>query len=228
MNAQIADEMTDAELDALFPASVRRVSPAYWTSVAIARRAAEMLKDLDVRRVLDLGSGPGKFCVVAAARAPHITFVGVEHRAPLVTIAQAVAERLQVANASFCVGDATQVPWTEFDAFYVYNSFAENDFEAHEQFDQSVELSRARHLTEAKRVARRLGDAPVGTVVLTYHGLSGPMPGSYELLHAEPAGNGWLRAWRKNTASARGRFWLEEGSEVTSWNARHLEDDITP
>jgi SAM-dependent methyltransferase len=215
--AATANDMTDAELDARFPAAVRSVSRVFWTSVGIARRAADLLEHLGVRRMLDIGSGPGKFCVVAAARAPSIEFVGIEHRPQLVALAQSLAAEAGVANATFSVGDATRVPWTDFDALYVFNSFAENDFAADDQFDRTVELSRARHIAEVRRVARRLADAPVGTVLLTYHGLSGPIPSSYELLHVEPAGSGWLRAWRKGAAGAGDRYWIEEGADISGW-----------
>lgn len=213
------DDMTDVDLDTLLPVAVRRASRVYWTSVAVARRAAEIFERLGVRRVLDMGSGPGKFCVAAAARAPRIEFVGVEHRPQLVALAQSLAAEIGTSNVSFSVGDATRVPWTDFDAFYVFNSFAENDFAPPEQFDRTVELSRVRHIAEVKRVARRLAAAPVGTVLLTYHGLSGPIPHCYELLHVERAGTGWLRAWRRGAADAGDRYWLEEGSDVSEWSA---------
>jgi len=218
-----ADDMTDAELDALLPVAVRRASRVFWTSVAVARRAAHMLERLGVRRVLDVGAGPGKFCVVAAAHAPGIEFVGVEHRPELVAAAQALAAEVGIANVMFATGDATHYPWTDFDAFYVFNSFAENDFAADDQFDSTVELSHARHLAEVKRVAQHLAAAPAGTVLLTYHGLSGPIPGSYELLHAEPVDTGWLRVWRKGAAPEDGRFWIEEGAGVSRWASRPAE-----
>lgn len=212
-------EMTDVELDDLLPLEVRRASGFYWTSVAVARRAAMLLEKLAVRRVLDVGAGPGKFCVAAGACAPGIEFVGVEHRPQLVDAARSLAAKVGTTNVTFEVGDATQVPWAEFDALYVFNSFAENDFAPENQFDRTVELSRARQITELKRVARRLALAPMGTVLLTYHGLTGPIPRSYELLHVEQAERGWLRAWRKESAAHVNTFWLEEGAGVSVWSA---------
>ncbi len=218
------DDMTDAQFDALLPVSVRRVSRTYWTSAAVARRAAQIMTHLRVRRALDIGSGPGKFCIIAAARAPGIEFVGIEHRPPLVAVAQSLAAELGLANVSFSVGDATRTAWTDFDAFYCYNSFAENDFAPDNQYDGTVELSRARHIGEVKRVARRLTVAPAGSVVLTYHGLSGPIPASYELVHVEALGGDWLRAWRKGVATASDKFWLEEGDTISRWAADPSEE----
>ncbi|CAN5783086.1 hypothetical protein BH11MYX4_BH11MYX4_14090 [soil metagenome] len=209
------DHATDAQLDALLPRAARRVSSVYWTPVRVARRAAQIFDDLGVSRVLDVGSGPGKFCVVAGARAPHISFVGIEQRRQLVAAAQALATSVGATNVSFVHGDATSLPAAGFDGFYVFNSFAENSFTSDNQFDQTVELSHVRRVEDVMRVERWLATRDVGTVLLTYHGLGGPIPGSYEHVHVEAAGSAWLRAWRKGRTSATGRYWLEDGIDVS-------------
>ena len=117
-------------------------------------------------------------------------------------------------NASFALGDATRVPWTGFDALYVFNSFAENSFSRDDQFDETVELSPARRVSEALRVERALAAMPAGTVLVTYYGLGGPIPGSYDRLHVARAGTGWLQVWRRAHASTRDDFWLEEGADA--------------
>src|SRR6185312_4603622 len=124
--AMAVNEMTDTAFDALLPPAVRRVSCGFWTPAAVARRAADIFEELGVSRVLDVGSGPGKFCVIAAARAPQLACVGVEQRAHLVAVARSVAATTGIANATFSVGDTTRIPWAGFDGFYVYNTFAEN------------------------------------------------------------------------------------------------------
>jgi len=197
------------------PPVARRASKMYWTPVRVARRAAEILNDLEVARVLDVGSGPGKFCVVAGARAPRISFVGIEHRPHLVAAAQSLAAAVGVANVTFLLGDATGLPSAGFDAFYVFNSFAENAFSADLQLDQTVELTPVRRVEDVMRVERWLATRPVGTVLLTYHGLGGPIPASYEQVHVEAAGSAWLRAWRKGTGGSRERYWLEDDAKVT-------------
>lgn len=208
------DNATDAQLDALLPRAVRRVSGIYWTPVRVARRAAQIFDDLAVTRVLDVGSGPGKFCVIAGARAPRIAFVGIEHRPHLVAAAQSLAASVGSTNVTFMLGDATCLPSTGFDAFYIFNSFAENGFSSEDQFDQTVELSHVRRVDDVMRVERWLATRKAGTVILTYHGLGGPIPGSYKCVHVEPAGSAWLRAWRKDRACATGKYWLEDGADV--------------
>jgi SAM-dependent methyltransferase len=216
------DEMTDKEIDALFPTAVRQASSRYWTPVEVARRAAEILSELGVQRVLDLGSGPGKFCVVAAARAPRIEFVGLEHRAVLVEVAQTFAASVGTRNVAFELGDATTFPWAGFDAFYVFNSFAENIFSPCERFDEAVELSHSRLVTDVMRVKRLLDAAPLGTLLLTYHGLGGPIPSSYDLLKAESVGTGCLRVWRRERVLSGDRYWAEDDDSVSVLTLRQV------
>ncbi len=208
------DDTSDAQLDALLPRPVRRVSSVYWTPVRVARRAAQLFDDLGVSRVLDVGSGPGKFCIVAGARAPRISFVGIEHRSHLVAAAQSLAASVGATNVTFFHGDATSLPWTGFDGFYVFNSFAENSFSSDNQLDQTVELSHIRRIDDVMRVERWLETRDPGTILLTYHGLGGPIPGSYEQVHVEAAGSAWLRAWRRGRGRANDRYWLEDDADV--------------
>jgi SAM-dependent methyltransferase len=224
---EVVNAMTDPDLDALFPPSVRRVAGRFWTPVAVTRRAASLLSEYGARRVLDVGSGPGKFCVVAAAHARHLSFVGVEHRPHLVAIARLLADKVGAARVTFQVGDAACMSWTEFDAFYVFNSFAENRFARVDQFDRTVELSRKRYVADLLRVERCLARAPVGALLVTYFGLGGPIPGSYERLHVEAAGNGWLQVWRRANAAPSTFYWLEDDSEIAIVKTDALERWLT-
>lgn len=226
--ATAIDTMTDAQLDALLPPAMRRVSGVYWTPVRVARRAAQIFDDLEVRRVLDVGSGPGKFCVVAGARVPSMSFVGVEHRPHLVAAAQSLAAAVGSTNVTFLLSDATCQPFTGFDGFYVFNSFAENSFSRDNQLDQTVELSHVRRIDDVMRVEHWLATRPLGNVLLTYHGLGGPIPGCYERVHVEPAGSAWLRAWRKGRDGASDRYWLEDGEDVTLVTLEKVVQHLLP
>lgn len=212
--AAAINAMTDAQVDALLPPGVRIASSVYWTPVRVARRAAQIFDALGVRRVLDVGAGPGKFCVVAGARMPRMAFVGVEHRPHLVAAAQSLAAAVGSTNVTFLLSDATCLPYAGFDGFYVFNPFAENSFSRHEQLDQTVELSHVRRIDDVMRVERWLATRPPGNVLVTYHGLGGPIPGCYERVHVEAAGSAWLRAWRKGSDGASNRYWLEDGEDA--------------
>ncbi len=222
------DNMTDGQIDALLPPIARLVSAMSWTPVRVARRAAQIFDDLEVTRVLDIGSGPGKFCVVAGARAPRISFVGIEQRPHLVAVARALAEAVGVTNVAFAHGDATALPPDGFDGFYVFNSFAENAFSPTNQLDQTVDLSRVRMVDDLMRVERWLGTRAVGTVLLTYHGLGGPIPSSYECVHVEAAGTAWLRAWQKARDGAHDDYWLEDEATIRRATLDEVVRELLP
>ena len=203
----------DAAFDSIYPPSIRAISRRYWTPVDVARRAALLFREAGVRRVLDVGSGVGKFVLVAAAVAPEVTFVGVEQRARLVEVARRAHQRLRLPNAVFTVGEATASSWRGFDGLYFFNPFAENLFLDGEQVDDAVELTEARFFRDIVRTERALREASLGTSIVTYHGMSGRMPACYELSQSMRAGSDWLRLWVKTREHAEG-FFLEHGDDV--------------
>ena len=206
----------DDRFDALYPAPIRDKSQRYWTPVEVARKAASLLARHDARRVLDIGSGPGKFCLVAACARPDLDFTGVEHRAHFVEAARAAAQRLDLDNVRFFQADATEPAWFGFDGFYLYNPFAENLYPVDDHLDETVELSRRRFMSDVGRVTRCLANVAMGTCVVTYNGFGGPIPSAFELVHSEPAGCDWLRLWVKQHETADpGEYYLEGDDEVT-------------
>jgi SAM-dependent methyltransferase len=204
----------DGAFDSVYPPSIRAVSRRFWTPVDVARRAANMFRRAGARRVLDVGSGAGKFVLVAAGAVPEASFVGVEQRTHLVDVARRAHERLRLPNAFFVVGDATASSWRGFDGFYFFNSFAENLFFIDDRLDDAVDLTESRFVRDVLRAERALREAPLGTAVVTYHGMSGRMPACYELMQIERAGSDWLRLWVKTQERAEG-FFLECGDSVT-------------
>ena len=78
---------------------------------------------------------------------------------------------------------------------YFFNPFAENIFHEHDRFDDDVQLSALRYTAELLRVEHMLERARAGSVVVTYHGLGGPIPSTYELITDERAGSDRVRTW---------------------------------
>jgi tRNA G46 methylase TrmB len=75
--------------------------------------------------VLDVGAGAGKFCITAALAMPNAQFVGIEWRPHLVRFATRLAREWSLSNVRFVHGDALALDWSLYDAFYLYNPFAE-------------------------------------------------------------------------------------------------------
>src|SRR3954467_12244399 len=88
------------------PRRMQMKSALHFTPVTVARRAAHLLAPKAGMRILDVGAGPGKFCVVAARELPSCTFTGVELRPHLVKLARKVAARAGVDNTVFIEGNA--------------------------------------------------------------------------------------------------------------------------
>ena len=204
-DARVADalkegiSLPDSVFDLVYPRSVRVVSSIFWTPVAVAIRAAELLVTDCGTRVLDVGSGAGKFCVVGAL-ATGASFTGIEHRAHLVGTARDAAQRLG-ARASFIHGRLAHDSLQDIDAIYFFNPFAENAFPPEDHLDDTVELSLDRALADVELAERLLAGAKVGTRVVTYHGFGGDMPPTYTLERTEPHRTDKLELWVKTSAA---------------------------
>src|SRR4051812_27497913 len=84
---ELGCSVEDYRFDQIFPERVRKFSPVYWTPIAVASYAAKLLVRNRGTCVLDIGCGPGKFCLVAAAVTDG-HFTGIEQRAYLVEAAR--------------------------------------------------------------------------------------------------------------------------------------------
>jgi len=199
----------DEPFDALYPPHIRVMAPRFWTPVAVARRAAILLRDAGARRVLDVGSGVGKFALVAARTAPELRVMGIEQRAHLVELALDAKRTLGLTNVDFTVGNATDASWQGYDGLYFFNPFAEHTFEPEARLDDRAELSLNRFARDVLRAHGQLRSVPRGTAVATFYGSSGRMPCTFDLVSIEPAAAGWLRLWVKTDAADDGSFYVE-------------------
>lgn len=188
----------DVAFDAPYPKCVRRVSARFWTSVGIARRAAAMLCLAGAKRILDVGSGAGKFCIVGSLGWPA-EFWGVEHRPYLVRIAQSYARRVG-ARARFVCGTPDSMDLGAFDGLYLFNPFGENLGRVGDPLDGIVELSRERCVRDVRCIEEALERAAPGMGVVTYHGFGGSFPRGYERVRLDDGGESDpLCLWVKGT-----------------------------
>lgn len=206
MNAEgrkIADDLRqqisidDARFDQLFPAELRDLSTLHWTPVEIAVRAAEMLSTHEHARILDVGSGIGKACLVATLCSTS-SWWGVERDPALVAAANRAAKFLGVEDrARFIHGDAADLDWNAFDGFYFYNPFSSLLLNEH----TSPFVRYGIILNNVRRTETRLASVRAGTRVVTYHGFGGDMPAGYEVVRREPAGTDELILWSRRPAA---------------------------
>jgi 16S rRNA G966 N2-methylase RsmD len=195
------EAVDDAVFDAIYPHSLRVKSSCFWTPVAVALRAAEMLAPRPDTRVLDVGAGVGKLCIVGAARTRAL-FVGIEQREHLVRAAASAARALGTTNARFFHGSFEQIDIETFDAIYFFNPFEENLWPAEDQLDHTVELSEKRFVRDLLGVAKMLAQARPGTRVVTYHGLGADLPPEFAHVHRKPISSGALDVFIKKARAA--------------------------
>lgn len=188
----------DATFDRIYPHWARRASRTHWTPIEVARRAADFLtggRGKHGARVLDVGSGVGKLCIVGALTT-NGSFVGVEQRVHLVTVARRVVEHHRVERCRFIHGNMIEIDWSAFDAFYFYNPFAEH-LPWENRLDDTIARTPADYVRYVRFVEERLRSARAGTRVATYHGFGGTMPAECRLVSREHRGSGPLELWIK-------------------------------
>jgi SAM-dependent methyltransferase len=197
-------DVPDVLFDSMYSAKWRRASPQFWSPVCVAQVAARWLTEGGATRILDVGCGPGKLCVIGALTTPA-SFVGVEQRGELVAEAREAARRLGVAHRVAIVHGVIQdLSFSDFEALYFYNPLGENLHGTEECLDRTVELGARRFQRDMNTVEAELDRLPIDARLVTYHGLGGRIPDSFSLERIEPAGTDVLRLWIKRRAEKTG------------------------
>lgn len=168
----------DECFDQIYPPKVRELSWRHWTPVSVAVEAAKLLAKGSQTRILDIGCGPGKFCLVAAA-ITNASVTGIEQRGDLVAIARRTAFKHGLTNVDIIHGNVTDLQFAGFDAFYLFNPFEENMFPP-QKIDSAVPLSTTLYERYVRYVADQLGQKPIGTRVVTYAGSDLEVPAYYD------------------------------------------------
>ena len=187
--------VADTEFDKFFPMKARDLSAVHWTPVHVARRAAELAVHHPDDRVLDIGSGVGKFCIVGALTT-NGHFVGVEQREGLVGTARDFASHFRVPRVQFIHQNMVDLDWRTFDAIYLFNPFSENLDESI-RIDDQCELNSDLYTKYVRSTQAKLTDLNIGTRVVTLNGFGGDFPPSYGLVHEEEIHFMPLQVWEK-------------------------------
>jgi hypothetical protein len=176
----------------LYPLFIQKLDKAHWSPLIVAYKASQFLAEKNDVKILDIGSGAGKFCLAGAYYKPNAFYCGVEQRGYLVDFASSAKEKLGRMKVEFRHKNFTQINFTEFDHFYFYNSFFEN-LEGAEKLDDSIEHSEELFTYYNRYLSRKLHERPAGTRVVTYRSLCFEIPSCYELVNAQM--NNDLKFW---------------------------------
>ena len=187
-------ELTDREFDSMYSDAIQTVSAFHFTPVAVAKVAAQFLVEEAGDRVLDIGSGAGKFCIVGAScTTGH--FTGAEQREQLWLLSRHLAKKLaQPEQLDFLHANITDIDFSAFDAVYLFNPFYENVLPA-DPIDHSVQLERHLYDRYSGYVKYALEAMPDGTRLATYFSYLDEVPECYRLISSDFEGK--LKMWKK-------------------------------
>lgn len=174
---------SDAGFDSLYPEEIQYLSDRHWTPIHVAHKAAAFLAEAPGKRVLDIGSGIGKFCLVGAHLFPLVSFYGIEQREELYRYAVAAQVTTRIKNAMFLHGNLVQTDLSSYDNFYFYNSFYEN-LDEQDPIDHRYDYSISRYMYHSRYLFNALESRPVGTRLVFFHGLGDEVPAKYQLVDA--------------------------------------------
>lgn len=186
--------ISDAQFDQFYPLSIRQLAKRHWTPLSIASRAAQFLAAEPNVKILDIGSGVGKFCLAAAYFQPKAYYFGIEQRQRLVRYSDNVKELLGLDNVEFIHGNLTQLNFADYDHFYFYNSFYENLIGS-DRIDQSIDYSAGLFYYYNRYLYRLLDQKPAGTRLATFHSMEHEIPPDYHLVGEDKAD--LLKFWIK-------------------------------
>jgi SAM-dependent methyltransferase len=172
---------TDTQLHALYPEPIQLLACRHWTPLHITQMVVEFLATHPGVKVLDIGSGAGKFCLAGAYYKPYASFFGVEQRKHLVVHAETAREELGLQNVHFIHSNITQLDFKQYDHFYFFNSFYENLMTT-DRIDDAVTHSPHLFSYYHRELYKKLEQMPEGTRIATFHCLENKMPAGYFLI----------------------------------------------
>ena len=161
----------------------------------VSRRVAQYLAPAANVRVLDIGSGIGKFCLAAAWWIPTAFFTGVEQRKELVAHANTARAILGLKNTAFIHGNFTRLDFDQYDHFYFYNAFYENLVDT-DKIDDNIAYSPELFNYYNRYLYKKLDKRPTGTRLVTFHSLEEEIPPAYRLVEAQLGTS--LKFWIKS------------------------------
>lgn len=189
LNIDVGDQL----FNTIYPLRIKRHSIRHWTPVEVAKLAADYLVDRPGKKILDIGSGAGKFCLVGAASTKG-RFYGVEQREGLVKLSQELARIHDMDNVDFIHSNITQISFADYDAFYFYNPFYEN-IDSSLSIDNKIATDEKLYFIYSEYVEDQLKRTPVGTRLVTYWSTFIEIPEGFDLEFT--AYNGKLNFWIK-------------------------------
>lgn len=187
----------DKEFDLIYPIHLRKLSKRHFTGIDIAITAARFLASKPGQKILDIGSGLGKFCFVAGSCTDAI-YTGVEYRENFVELSNQLATKHHFKNVSFIHENITDVDFSKYTGFYFFNSFLEQ-IDNTCVLDEIKEVNEENYFVFSDYMKNEWAKMPIGTRLVCYHTYTSQIPESYTLM--ETHFDDILKCWEKTTNS---------------------------
>lgn len=185
--------VADETFNSIYPESIHKFSRSHCTPIRVAKAAARFLAPTPGARVLDIGSGTGKFCMIGSVFT-NGHFTGVEQRKSLYKLSIRLSQCYRLQNVTFIHANIIDVNFRDYDAFYFFNSFYEN-IEQSKVIDKTVEVDTRLYGLYSGYMLEQLSEMPIGTRLATYW--SDEVPQGYELQSEKF--EGLLKMWEKTS-----------------------------
>jgi Methyltransferase domain len=186
-------EIKDSEFDVIYSKKIKKVSDIHFSPIDVCKIAANFLVDKDGKRILDVGAGAGKFCMIGSVCTEGF-FTGVEQRTHLHDLAKSISIKYDLSNVAFINSNIMDISFQDFDGFYLFNPFYEN-INVSGKMDDAVELKRELYDKYSLYVKIQLGLKPIGTKLVTYFSYLTEIPESYKMKFSDFDGK--LKMWEK-------------------------------
>lgn len=177
---------SDLAFDKIYPLLYQEHSARHFTPVKIAIKAAKLLADLPTDKILDIGSGVGKFCCVGSS-VTGAHFYGIEKRKTLTNLANKIKRQYHLKNAHFINNDFTKIDFSKFNGIYFFNSFHEH-FDSTCVLDETSKVSLSEYQKYHEDLKLKLEECAVGTKLVTYYTFKNKIPSSYQFIDANETG----------------------------------------
>ena len=177
---------SDLAFDAIYPKAYQQQSARHFTPVKVAVKAANLLVKGPNAKVLDIGSGVGKFCCIGASIS-NAQFYGVEKRKTLTNLSNKIKRLYKLKNAHFMNADFTELDFSNFNGIYFFNSFQEQLDETC-VLDETSKVSLKEYRQYHEALMKKLEECKSGTRLVTYYTFKNKIPAAYEFISADKTG----------------------------------------
>jgi cyclopropane fatty-acyl-phospholipid synthase-like methyltransferase len=92
--------ISDKDFDRIYPETLQGLSNRHFTEVEVAIKAAQFLVTKPKQKILDIGSGVGKFCFVAGSYT-DAQYTGVDYRKNFVQLCDHLTMKHGFKNVNF-------------------------------------------------------------------------------------------------------------------------------